>query len=158
MKNKLFLMWLAFFASALTAVSYSQNKQQNIDPQELYAYFSQQMKMTEQELDALDVFLTSEEEDYITAYGQAYALKIFSQYGKEWKLDVKDIERESAIALAEADLIKVKLDGQKAEVAEAYNRLCIFWAAKEVLRIYIDSPKNAEAFVLGDPPTLIDYD
>jgi|GEM_PF-4183783 len=158
MKKKLFLMWLAFFASALTAVSCSQNKQQDKDPQELYAYFSQQMKMTEQELDALDVFLTSEEEDYITAYGQAYALKIFSQYGKEWKLDVKDIERESAIALAEADLIKVKLDGQKAEVAEAYNQLCIFWAAKEVVRIYIDLQNGIKSPVLGDLPTLIDYD
>ncbi len=158
MKKKLFLMLLAFFASALTAVSCSQNKQQDIDPQELCAYFSRQMKMAQQDLEAFDVSLTHEEEDYITAYGQAYALRVFARFGKDWKLDVKTIEFDSILASIKADLIEVELEGQKAELAKTYYQLCLFWAAKEVMRIYIDLQNGIKSPVLGDPPTLIDYD
>ena len=106
--------------------------------QELIAEYSQKAEQANEELNALAVDLTAEEEAYIEAHAYSVAYHAVVKVAENWNLTTAPLEYEAMTRTVRAENLRVPLSSEKQMYASKYDEIIICKLTAALLQRWVE--------------------
>ena len=106
--------------------------------QELIAEYSQKAEQANEELNAMSVDLTAEEEAYIEAHAYSIAYHSVVKVAENWNLTTAPLEYEAMTRTIRAENLRVPLSSEKQMYSSKYDEIIICKLTAALLQRWVE--------------------